>query len=558
MAAELATLGLTGTAGWLIARAAQQPPIAAVSLAIVMVRVLAVTRGPCRYIERLASHDVAFRALASLRARVYAALIPLAPSGAPAYRSADLLSRMVSDVEAVQDLVVRVLVPVSTAVVVAGITAGFAAVVLPSAGIALTVGLILAGVVTPLLVLTVVGWAAGRLAPLRAELAARTTDLLYGSAELAVFGGMDTEAAKANSASVRLTRLERKLALVSGGGSALAMLVQGATTVAVTAISVRAASNGDVAAVMVPVLALTALLVFEPALLLIPAALRFVESQASMRRVLAILQARAPVPEPAHPLPRPHGDITVDLQDLQVRYPGARRHAIDCVDLRLEPGRRVAIVGASGSGKSTLLACLMRFVDPSAGTVLLNGQAVRDYAGDDVRAVITGLTQDAHLFHTSIRENLLIARPSAGEDELFAVLERVRLQTWVKSLRHGLDTMVGETGGQISGGQRQRLLLARVLLADPHVVLLDEPTEGLDSRASDELLADLLAPHPTRVTVVVTHRLSCLDAVDEIVVLDAGRIIQRGTHHSLMTVPGRYRDLWWAYTGGDLRQRREG
>lgn len=546
VATELAALALMGVAAWLIARAAQQPALAALSLAIVGVRAFATMRGAFRYAERLASHDAALRALASLRGRVYEALVPLAPSGLPAYRSADLLSRMVSDVEAVQDLVVRVLVPVSTAVVVAGLAVGFATVVLPTAGLVLAVGLALAGVVVPLLTVSAARRSARRLAPARAELAARHTDLLQGGADLAVFGATDSALAEAERADARLARLERGATLTTALGGAAAMLVQGVTAVLATVVALDAAADGALAAVMVPVLALTALISFEPVLPLVGAGQRLLESREALRRVLAVLDTPAPVGEPAEPLPAPGRHAVVELRDLRVRYPGGERNAVDGVDLRLEPGRRVAIVGASGSGKSTLLAAMMRFIEPASGMVLLDGRSVADYAGDDVRAVVTGVTQDAHLFHTTIRENLRLARPAATDDELFAALELARLRDWVGALPRGLDTVVGEAGGQVSGGQRQRLALAQALLADPPVVLLDEPTEGLDPETADELVADLLASTRGRTTVIVTHRLSGLDGVDEIVVLHAGRVVQRGTHDELVHVPGAYQDLWWA------------
>lgn len=547
VATELAALALMGTAAWLLARAAEQPPLAALSLAIVGVRAFATGRGVFRYAERLASHDAALRALATLRGRVYDALVPLAPSGLPAYRSSDLLSRMVSDVEAVQDLVVRVLVPVSTAVVVAAVAVGFSAVVLPSAAVVLAAGLALAGLVVPLLMVAAARRTARRLAPARAELAAHHTDLLQGSADLAVFGATATALDEAEAAGERLARLERRTALTTALGGAAAMLVQGVTTVAVTVLALGARADGGLAGVMVPVVALVALISFEPVLPLVPAVQRLLEARSALRRVLAVLDTPAPVAEPGDAaLPAPSGPVTVTLRGVSVRYPGAAVNAVDGVDLSLTPGRRVAVVGASGSGKSTLLACLMRFIEPSAGTMLLNGADARRYDGDDVRAVVTGVTQDAHLFHTSIRENLRLARPSASDDDLLAALETARLRDWVESLPAGLDTLVGEAGGQVSGGQRQRLALARALLADPPVVLLDEPTEGLDPHTADELMTDLLASTRGRTTVVVTHRLAGLDAVDEIVVMDAGRVVQRGTHAGLVAVDGAYQDLWWA------------
>jgi ABC-type multidrug transport system fused ATPase/permease subunit len=262
--------------------------------------------------------------------------------------------------------------------------------------------------------------------------------------------------------------------------------------------------------------------------------------------VLAGLHTSAPVAEPSSPAPAPARDAVIDVRDLTVRHARDREPALAGVSLRLEPGRRVAVVGASGSGKSTLLAALMRFVEPESGEIVVDGRPIADYAGDDVRALVTGVTQDSHLFHTTIRENLRLAKPSAGDDEIRAALASARLLTWVDTLPDGLDTMVGEAGGHVSGGQRQRLALARALLAGPPVLVLDEPTEGLDPDTADELVADLLASTRGRTTLLITHRLTGLDEVDEIIVLDAGRVAQRGQHADLVAAPGLYSDLWWA------------
>ncbi|MGH3320676.1 MAG: ATP-binding cassette domain-containing protein, partial [Streptosporangiaceae bacterium] len=218
--------------------------------------------------------------------------------------------------------------------------------------------------------------------------------------------------------------------------------------------------------------------------------------------------------------------------------------ALDGVDLRLPPGRRVALVGASGSGKSTLLAVLMRFVGIESGRVTADGVDLAAYAGDDVRRLVRGVTQDAHVFHTSIRENLRLARPDATQEQLTAAARRARLLDWIEWLPDGWETAVGDDGRQLSGGQRQRLLLARALLADPPVLVLDEPTEGLDTATADMVLADILGATRGRAVVLVTHRLTGLDTVDEVVVMDAGRVVQRGPHHTLLAGPGPYRDMW--------------
>lgn len=546
VAAELAALALMALAAWLIARAAQQPPLAALSLAIVGVRAFATSRGLFRYGERLASHDAALRGLAALRGRVYDALVPLAPSGLPAFRSADLLSCMVSDVEAVQDLVVRVMVPLGTALVVAGLAVGFAAGVLPTAAAALAIGVVVAGVIVPALTVAAAARVARRLAPARARLAACTVDLVRGSADLAVHGATDSALDDADRAGAEVGRLERRAARTTATAGAATMAVQGATTVVVTALALDATAAGDLASVMVPVVALVALISFEPIMPLVAAVRHVLEARESARRLMAVLDAPAPVDEPDRPLPAPDPGAVVEVRDLRVRFVDDRAPALDGVDLTIRPGQRIAVVGASGSGKSTLLAALMRFVEPASGSVTIDGRDAREYSGDDVRALMTGVTQDTHLFHTTIRENLRVARPEADDDQLRAALAQARVLDWVDSLPRGLDTMVGEAGGQVSGGQRQRLALARAVLADPPILLLDEPTEGLDPDTADEVLADLLSATRGRTSVLVTHRLTGLDEVDEIVVLDAGWVIQRGRHAELVSLDGPYRDLWWA------------
>jgi ATP-binding cassette subfamily C protein/ATP-binding cassette subfamily C protein CydC len=202
----------------------------------------------------------------------------------------------------------------------------------------------------------------------------------------------------------------------------------------------------------------------------------------------------------------------------------------------------VALVGPSGAGKSTLLAALMRLVEPESGSVRVNGVDVRDLASDDVRTLMTGLTQDPYIFQTTLRDNLRLAGPDAGEERLREAVREARLERWAD--RTGWDTQLGEDGRTVSGGQLQRLALARALLYDPPVLLLDEPAEALDEETADRLMADLLDVTRGRTTLLVTHRLRGLENVDEIIVLEDGRVIQRGPHRRLVAEPGYYRDLW--------------
>ncbi|GHH69562.1 hypothetical protein GCM10017673_20200 [Streptosporangium violaceochromogenes] len=534
-AAELAGLGLIGSAAWLITRAAGRPELAALSVAIVGVRAFATGKGVLRYGERLAGHDVALRAQATARERLYRALIPAGP---PAHRGADLLSRMVDDTEAAQDLLVRCLLPA-----VAALATGLAAVVLalfalPAAAPALLAGLVTAGVLIPGVTAAAARRRSARIAPARAELAARVADLVHGAADLAAYGAGDRALAACAEADTRLAALERRRARAGATASGLGTLVQGATVSAVVLIATASGAGPVVTAV----LTLTTLVSFEPVLPMAAAGERLTGVLAALRRLREVRAAPPAVTEPARPVPVPEGPPTVEIDNLVVRHGPDRPPALDGVSLTLTPGRRVALVGPSGAGKSTLLSALMRLVEPESGTIRLNGVEIGALSSDDVRRVMTGLTQDPYVFQTSLRDNLRLAGPEAGEHELAEAVRRARLERWVE--RTGWDTVLGEDGRTVSGGQLQRLALARALLNDPPVLLLDEPAESLDEETADALMADLLDATHGHTTLLVTHRLRGLEGVDEIVVLENGAVAQRGTHEELVRAPGYYRDLW--------------
>ncbi|WP_307568612.1 thiol reductant ABC exporter subunit CydC [Streptosporangium lutulentum] len=534
-AAELAGVGLIGSAAWLITRAAEQPPLAALSVAIVGVRAFATTKGVFRYGERLAGHEVALRAQAATRERLYQALIPAGPLN---QRGADLLSRMVDDTDAVQDLLVRCLLPAAAALVT-----GVAAVViglflLPAAALVLLAGLLVAGVLIPAGAAGAARRWSARIAPARADLAARVADLVHGSADLAAYGANDRALAAAAEADARLAALERRRSRANAVASGLGMFTQGLTVAAIVGV----AQSAGTSPVAVAVLALTSLVSFEPVLPMAGAAERLTGVLAALRRLREVRATPPAVTEPATPASVPEGPPTVEVEDLVVRHSADRAPALNGVSLTLTPGRRVALVGPSGAGKSTLLSALMRLVEPESGTIRLSGVDIAELSADDTRRMMTGLTQDPYVFQASLKDNLRLAGPEAGDEELAEAVRRARLERWVE--RTGWDAVLGEDGRTVSGGQLQRLALARALLNDPPVLLLDEPAEALDETAADALMADLLDATHGHTTLLVTHRLRGLERVDEIVVLENGSVAQRGTHEELVDSPGYYRDLW--------------
>ncbi|WND40355.1 thiol reductant ABC exporter subunit CydD [Streptomyces sp. BB1-1-1] len=536
-------VGLMATSGYLISRASEQPPVLYLMMAVTATRAFGIGRAVFRYAERLVSHDAVLRMLADTRVAVYRRLERLAPAGLRRSRRGDLLSRLVADVDALQDYWLRWLLPAASAVVVSAASVGFTAWLLPEAGVVLAVGLLAAGVGVPLVTGAVARRAERRLAPARGVLATRVTDLLTGTAELTVAGALPARAAEARRADGTLTGIASRAATATALGDGLTALISGLTVAGAALVGIQAVADGRLAGVAMAVVVLTPLAAFE-AVLGLPLAVQYRQRvHRSGERVYEVLDAPEPVREPETPRQAPASPFPVVLKGLAARHAGQDRDALVGLDLTLAEGRRIAVVGPSGSGKTTLAQVLLRFLDADAGSYTLAGVDAYALAGDDVRRLVGLCAQDAHLFDSSVRENLLLARKDATEDELRDVLGRARLLEWADSLPDGLDTLVGEHGARLSGGQRQRLALARALLADFPVLVLDEPAEHLDLPTADALTGDLLAATEGRTTLLITHRLAGLEAVDEVIVLGEGRVAQRGTYAELAAVPGPLRAM---------------
>ncbi|MFI5769061.1 thiol reductant ABC exporter subunit CydD [Streptomyces sp. NPDC051658] len=536
-------VGLMAVSGWLISRASEQPPVLYLMVAVTATRAFGLGRAVFRYAERLVSHDAVLKMLAELRVAVYRGLERVAPAGLRRTRRGDLLSRLVADVDALQDYWLRWMLPAGTAVVVGTAAAGFIGRLLPAAGAVLAAGLLLAGVGVPLVSSACSRHTERRLAPARADLATRVTDLLGGTAELTVAGALPARAERTRDADGVLTRIAARAATATALGGGLIALVAGLTVVATALVALPAVHDGRLAGVELAVVVLTPLAAFE-AVTGLPLAVQYRRRvERSAERVYAVLDAPLPVREPDSPAEAPASPFPLEVRGLSARYPGAGRDALDAVGLTLTAGRRIAVVGPSGSGKTTLAQVLVRFLDERAGTYRLGGVEARALEGDTVRRFVGLCAQDAHVFDSSIRENLRLARTGATEEELRSALGRARLLDWADALPDGLDTLVGEHGARLSGGQRQRLALARAILADFPVLVLDEPAEHLDLATADALTADLLAATEGRTTVLITHRLQGLEAVDEVLVLDAGRVVQRGSYTDLAAGEGPLRRM---------------
>ena len=514
-------VALMATAGYLISRAAEQPPILALTTIIVVVRFLALARPLARYLERLVSHDLALRALGRIRATVYERIEPLAPAELDAFRRGDLVSRMVGDVDALQGLYLRGLGPPVVALVVAVACVVATAFVLPAAAIALAVGLGLAGIAVPVLAGRLGRLAGRRQAAARGELTAELVELLRGAPELVAYGREDDAIARVRAADRDLVRLGRRDALIAGVADGMSVLVVGFTTAAVLALSVMAHAESTLDRVLIAALALLALSSFDAVAPLSAVARELAATLVAGRRVLDLTGREPRVSDPIEPVPMPQAPVGVVLEDVTVRYASGGEPVLVDFDLRIDPGERVALLGPSGVGKTTVTNLLLRFLDPDSGRVTIGGCDARDLRQEDLRRTFALAGQEAHVFDSTIRENLRLAQPDATDSEFFDALRRARLDDWVESLPAGLDTLVGEEGLQLSGGQRQRLVIARALLADAPVLVLDEPTAHLDGETAERLVADALSAADGRSVLLITHRSEGLDLVDRIVRLDA-------------------------------------
>jgi thiol reductant ABC exporter CydC subunit len=543
--AVAADIGLIGTAAWLISRAAQHPNEASLAVAIVAVQFFGLSRGVFRYEERLVGHDAAFRLLADLRVQVYERLERLAPAGLPSLRRGDLLARIVRDVDAQQDLVIRVIPPFGTAGAVGLLTVALMWWMLPGAAIILAVALVLAATGVPWLTASLARRRESRFAAVRGELTAAMVDLTEGAAELVAFGAAVAHGQTIRKLDAELTAIGTASAGTAGIGLALTTLLAGLASWGCLLVGIPAVRSGRLAGSELAVIVLIPLAAFELVAGLPIATQALHRVRQAGARVFEVTDAPVPVTEPESAAPLPAGPYGVEVTSVWAGYAGAAVPALRGVDVSLPVGRRVAIVGPSGAGKSTLTATLLRFLALQAGSITLGGTPIDRLTGADLRTVIGLVGQDTYLFDATIAENLRVGQRDATDSELLHVLDRVGLTGWLDGLPRGLGTAVGSRGARLSGGQRQRVAVARALLAEFPVLMLDEPAEHLDPPAADALTADVLDVTDGRSLVLITHRLAGLESVDQILVMDAGQVVEAGTHNELLGRGGRYSSLWW-------------
>ncbi|MGQ9850430.1 MAG: thiol reductant ABC exporter subunit CydC [Aggregatilineaceae bacterium] len=543
------SVALMATAAWIIARAALQPPIGTLSVAVVGVRFFGIARGVLRYLERLVSHEATFRLLARLRVWFYTRLEPLAPARLAGQHSGDLLTRLVADIDTLENIYLRAIAPPAVALLVTAVMAAFMAAYDWRLGVVLAAALLIAGFLIPLTWRGLSARAGRESVIVRGELAARAVDTVQGLADLLACNAAARHLAEVHRLQQSLSQHQRHMAALSALQTALISLVTGLTALAILILATPLVRAGRLEGVLLAVLVLAALSSFE-AVQPLPAALQHLSrSLTAARRLFELADMPPAVRDPVLPCPLPPDLSAAEMlrvENLRFRYAPAEPPALDDVSFSVPTGAVVALVGPSGAGKSTLVALLLRFWDYQEGTIRLAGRDLRAFAQDDVRRMMSVVSQQTYLFAGTILDNLRLAHPSLTEEQALAALAAAELDGFVATLPDGLHTWIGEGGLRLSGGERQRLAIARAVLKDTPLLLLDEPTANLDPLTERAVLRTIFTALPGRTTLLITHRLIGLERARTILVLAGGRIVERGTHADLLQARGTYWQMWAA------------
>ena len=545
LAAAAAAVGLMSLCGWFIsaAAAAGLAPATAYLFNFFMpsigVRIFAILRTAARYAERVLTHDATFRILEGLRLWFYRRIEPLAPTGLWRFRSGDILNRIVADIEALDNLYLRALSPAVVALLVSILV--FFLLAAFDEWIAGMFGLlfVLAGAGVSISAARAAGPAGRLIAARSAQLRVRAVEGLQGMAEMVVFGAAARFQKKVQRSQAALIAGQRRMAHIRGMSAASMHVLSGATLLAALYLGCGLVSAGRLDGAALALIALAVTAAFETVFAL-PAAYQFLgRTRAAGRRILEVVETAPPVSFTGSNRSAPER-FEVAFDDVSFRYRPELPRVLEQVSIVIPQGRRIAVVGESGAGKSTLANLLVRFFDPETGVIRIGGTDIRSLREPTLRRSVVLLSQQSYLFSATVRENLLLAKPDAGDDELRQVLAAARLADFVERLPDGLDTWVGEAGQLISAGQARRLAVARAILRDAPVWVLDEPTEGLDRITEEELVESLLEVSDGRTVLWITHRLVRMQHMEGVVVMENGRVADRGTHAELLARNSRY------------------
>ena len=511
---------------------------------VAVLAALSVVKGTFRYVEQFTGHAVAFRLLSELRIDAYRNIVPLAPAGLEDERTGDLVARVIGDIDRVEPFYAHTIAPMASALLVPVLTA---------TGLAIWVDPVTAAVFLPfpIVMVLVIPWikarqiakTSSRARELAGETAAIFTDSVQGAREVAIFKAREVVAGRIEEQSRMAATTKRALARVAASRTGLADLLAGLAVVAVAAVAAGRYQTGLLELGGLAAAVVVAWVGTAPARALEGIVPDLEQALAAAGRLFDLADRPPPVIERGADADSPKNG-GVEFEDVTVRFSNASRPALDDVSLVVPDGSFVAVVGPSGSGKSTLVELLARFRDPDDGRVLLGGSDLRQLSPSTRRGRVAFVPQRPEIFFGTIEDNLRLARSNATDDELWGALGRAALADWVRSLQRGLGTTTGELGETMSGGQRQRLAIARAFLRESDVLVLDEATSELDVATERLVLDELRQERGEKTMLVVAHRLESVMDADEILVLQGGRLVERGTHTQLAAGGGVYSGLW--------------
>ncbi len=538
------SVALIGVSAWLISTAAIATSVADLGVSVVATRLFGISRAVFRYLERLVSHNVTFRLLSRLRVWFYERLEPLAPARLMGYKSGDLLARVIGDVETLENFYVRVVSPSLTAVLVGLFTALFFASFHPTLAFVLLGFFLTLGLILPFLAQLVSRRPGGQLITQRADLQSQLVDGIQGLADLLAFGRGEDRAALLASTGKAYGDSQKQMARINGVHSALGTLLTNLGLWTMLVLVIPQVTAGNIQGVMLGTFALMTFAAFEAVNPLPLAAQMWNASREAAKRLFEVVDAEPVVSDRVSSEQLSVTNYQLQITDLTFAYPNTTTPALDHVTFDLQPSTSIAIVGPSGAGKSTIANLLFRFWEYESGEISLGGETLKSLDQDEVRKRLALVSQNSYFFNTSIRENLRLARPRVTQEEMESSAQSAQIHEFIMNLPKGYDTFIGEQGLRLSGGERQRLAIARALLKDAPILILDEPTANLDPITEKQVLDTLFGIMHGRTSLLITHRLVGLENVDEILVLDHGRIVERGRHDDLLKNEGMYRRLW--------------
>ena len=537
------SIGLMGTSAYLIARAALHPSIALLQVSIVGVRFFGISRGIFRYLERLVSHSVNFKLLSRLRKNVYSILEPLSPAIFQKYQSSDILSRAIDDINILEDFYIRVISPIFTAILITFGMALFIGFFQPQLAIILVLGLCASGIIIPLLSYRISRIAGRDMVNKQAQASIDLFDLVQGLADLQLFGQVENQKIRINQSLKTYEKAQKSLAHSSSLTGSLNLFLTNLTLWFVLLTAIPLVRSGEIDGVFLAVITLITLSSFEAVSPLGLAAQKLSSSLEAGRRLFELENEKAETIQPERPLKLPN-EFNIRIENLSYQYAPLSPLVLKNVDLQINYGEKIALVGPSGCGKTTLVNLLLRFREFSSGSIQINDHEIKNFDAQAVRSQFGLVSQTSYLFSSSIRENLLLGNQQASQNELHQTLQKVNLSSWIEGLPQGMETWIGENGSQISGGERQRILIARALLQNSVLTIFDEATANLDPISAKAILLTVLKNYQNKSLLWITHHFSGLENFDRIYVMQAGRIIESGTHASLLKADGLYQNMW--------------